>query len=190
MPHLIASTPPEWVEAVLENFDAFLNDHAAAEKKASGMAMSMALRYRDRERLVTEMIDLAIEEMMHFRECVRLLHERGLALLPDDKDAYVNGMREQIRTGRDTGFLDRLLTGSIIEARGVERFGMIAKALPAGELKDFYNAITGSEERHNDLFFDLAEAYFPEEEVALRFDELVRYEAALLQSLPIRAALH
>lgn len=190
MPQLIARTDPAWVEAVLADFNTFLIDHAAAEKKASGMAMSMALRYRDRERLVTEMLDLAIEEMMHFRECVRLIHERGLQLLPDDKDDYVNALRAQVRTGRDTGFLDRLLIGSIIEARGVERFGLIAEALPEGEMKDFYVAITRSEERHNDLFFELAEAYFDEEEVVNRLDELVRFEAELLLSLPIRAALH
>ena len=34
-------TPFEWTEAVLADFDGFLIDHAAAEKKASGMAMSM-----------------------------------------------------------------------------------------------------------------------------------------------------
>lgn len=31
-------TPFEWTVPVLEDFDAFLQDHAAAEKKASGMA--------------------------------------------------------------------------------------------------------------------------------------------------------
>ena len=34
-------TPKAWAEVVLSDFDAFLTDHAAAEKKASGMAMSM-----------------------------------------------------------------------------------------------------------------------------------------------------
>ena len=65
--------------------------------------MSMALHFRDRERLVTEMIDLSIEEMTHFRECVRLLHERGLKLLPDEKDEYVNELRSQVRTTREEG---------------------------------------------------------------------------------------
>mgnify|MGYP000297756946 CR=1 FL=1 len=190
MPQLIARTPQEWVEAVLSDFNTFLNDHAAAEKKASGMAMSMALHYRDKERLVTEMVDLAIEEMMHFRECVRLLHDRGLHLQPDEKDEYVNRLRQQVRGNPQHMLLDRLLIGSIIEARGVERFGLVAEALPPGDMKDFYQAITASEERHNDLFFDLAEGYFPEEEVIARLDELVRFEAGLLVSLPVRAALH
>ena len=175
---------------MLSNFNTFLNDHAAAEKKASGMAMSMALHFRDRERLVTEMIDLAIEEMTHFRECVRLLHDRGLNLLPDEKDQYVNEIRTQIRTGREEGLLDRLLTGGIIEARGVERFGILAEALPDGDLKDFYQAITRSEERHNGLFLDLAREYFSDSLVQERLQELLEIEADLVERLPIRPYLH
>lgn len=190
MIRLINKSPEGWVELVIEKFDEFLIDHAAAEKKASGMAMSMALHFRDRERLVTEMIDLAIEEMTHFRECVRLLHERGLILLPDEKDNYVNEIRTQVRNGRDEGLLDRLLTGGIIEARGVERFGLVAEALPPGEMKSFYEAITRSEERHNTLFLDLAREYFPDNEVQSRLEELLEFEADLVSRLPIRARLH
>lgn len=190
MIRLIGQTSDSWVNCVLENFNTFLNDHAAAEKKASGMAMSMALHFRDRERLVTEMIDLAIEELTHFRECVRLLHDRGLNLLPDEKDEYVNEIRTQIRTSREEGFLDRLLTGGIIEARGVERFGMIAKALPEGDLKKFYEAITKSEERHNTLFLDLAREYFPDPLVQERLQQLLEFEAEVVERLPIRPYLH
>ena len=190
MIRLIAQTPDSWVECVLSEFNTFLNDHAAAEKKASGMAMSMALHFKDRERLVTEMIDLAIEELTHFRECVRLLHERGLTLLPDEKDEYVNQIRTQIRTSREEGFLDRLLIGGIIEARGVERFGMIAKALPEGDLKNFYGAITRSEERHNTLFLDLAREYFPDPIIQERLQQLLEFEAEIVEQLPIRPYLH
>ena len=154
------------------------------------MAMSMALHFKDRERLVTEMIDLAIEELTHFRECVRLLHERGLTLLPDEKDEYVNQIRTQIRTSREEGFLDRLLIGGIIEARGVERFGMIAKALPEGDLKNFYGAITRSEERHNTLFLDLAREYFPDPIIQERLQQLLEFEAEIVEQLPIRPYLH
>jgi len=187
---LIAQTPESWAETVLEDFDSFLNDHAAAEKKASGMAMSMALHFRDKERLVSEMIDLAIEELTHFRECVRILQERGLQLLPDKKDEYVNEMRTQIRDGKESGLLDRLLTGGIIEARGVERFGIVALALPEGDLKIFYEAITRSEERHNALFLDLAREYFPDAEVQERLQYLLEFEAELATRLPVRPALH
>ena len=56
-------TPFEWTEGVLADFDTFLQDHAAAEKKASGMAMSMLSHYPDRRKLVKAMTDLALEEI-------------------------------------------------------------------------------------------------------------------------------
>ena len=40
------------------------------------MAMSMVAHYPDRARLVTEMIDLALEEMNHFRQVYRIM-KRG-----------------------------------------------------------------------------------------------------------------
>jgi len=38
---LLYTTPDAWTQQVLADFDSFLLDHAAAEKKASGMAISM-----------------------------------------------------------------------------------------------------------------------------------------------------
>lgn len=183
-------TPDEWAQIVLSDFNAFLNDHAAAEKKASGMAMSMALHYRHKERLVTEMIDLSIEELQHFKACVKLIHDRGLSLLPDEKDAYVNQLRTFQRQGQDVGLLDRLIVAGIVESRGCERFGLVANALPEGDMKNFYHAITASEDKHQTLFIDLAKEYFPEEIIRDRLDELLDLEAALVESLPLRAALH
>ena len=118
-----------WLEAVLASFDEFLLDHAANERKASAMAMSMVAHYPDRPRLVSEMIDLALEEMNHFRQVYRLIEARGLMLTADDKDPYVNALRRRMDKTREPYLLDRLLTGSVIEARGAERFSLIAGAL-------------------------------------------------------------
>ena len=63
----------EWLEAVLVSFDEFLLDHAANERKASAMAMSMVAHYPDKTELVTEMVDLALEELQHFRQVMRCL---------------------------------------------------------------------------------------------------------------------
>tara|TARA_R110002073_G_scaffold211838_1_gene372235 strand:+ start:226 stop:807 length:582 start_codon:yes stop_codon:yes gene_type:complete len=183
-------TPETWSKVVLKDFNNFLIDHAAAEKKASGMAMSMALHYRDKTRLVKEMIDLSIEELQHFRECVSLIHERGLKLLPDEKDPYVNAMRDFQRQGKVEGLLDRLIVAGIVEARGCERFGLVEKALPKGPLKDFYGAITRSEDKHQGLFLELAEEYFSSEIIEQRLSELLDLEAELVARLPHRAALH
>ena len=147
-------TPVNWVEVVVNAMDLFLPDHAAAEKKASSMAMTMVSHYPDRAELVSAMIDLALEELSHFRAVVKLMHGRGLTLLPDQKDQYVNALRRSFRQGKEDYLLDRLLIAGIVEARGAERFGLIAEALPEGEMKKFYRSITRSELEHQDLFVD------------------------------------
>lgn len=184
------ATSTDWTDAVLADFDAFLLDHAAAEKKASGMAMSMLSHYPDKTDIVEAMMALAIEELTHFREVVKLMHRRGLTLGADSKDPYVNALRLHMRKGTDVYLLDRLLIGSIVEARGCERFGLIAEALPEGADKRFYRAIAESEARHEDLFLRLAQSYFPEATIAQRMDELLDAEASIVAALPITAALH
>jgi len=188
------STPDLWVETVISGMNEFLPDHASAEYKASGMAMSMALHYKDKPRLVGAMIDLAIEELAHFREVVKIMEDRGLTLKKDEKDPYVNGLRHQMRKGTEFYFLDRLLIGAIVEARGAERFGMIATSLGAdpslADLKTFYQRITRSEDKHYELFLDLAETYFTEREIQPRLDQFLDIEASLVAKLPLRPRLH
>ena len=174
----------------MDDFDHFLLDHAAAEKKASGMALSMVSHYPDRTRLVAAMTDLAVEEMVHFREVVKLVQSRGLVLGADEKDPYVNAIRALIRQGSDVYLLDRLLTAGVIEARGAERFGLVAEALPEDDLKNFYRSNTRSECRHFELFLDLAREYFSAEVIESRWQALLDAEGEIIRNLPLRAALH
>jgi tRNA-(ms[2]io[6]A)-hydroxylase len=86
--------------------------------------------------------------------------------------------------------MDRLLVAGIIEARGAERFGLVADALPEGRLRRFYRSITQSEEGHEALFIELADLYFDPAETRLRLDELLDIEADIIARLPLRPALH
>ena len=183
-------SPSDWLSCVLADFDRFLLDHAAAEKKAAGMALSMLSHYPDRPRLVTEMSELAVEEMVHFREVIKIIQGRNLQLAADVKDPYVNEIRSWIRQGTDVYLLDRLLTGAVIEARGAERIGLVADALAEGKIKNFYRSLARSEARHFELFLDLASEYFSEPLVTERWQELLSAESDCMQRLPIRAALH
>ena len=183
-------TPEAWAQGIVTAMDLFLPDHAAAEKKASAMAMTMVAHYPDKLDLVAAMIDLAMEELSHFRSVVRLMLERGLILQPDEKDTYVNAMRRHCRQGSGFYLLDRLLVAAIVEARGAERFGLIAAALPDGDLKPFYDAITRSEKGHEKLFMQFAERYFDKVEVRRRLEQLLEAEAVIVRDLPIRPALH
>ena len=183
-------TPAAWTEAVMADFDSFLLDHAAAEKKASGMAISMLSHYPDKVELVAAMAELAVEELTHYREVVKWIHRRGLLTAADRKDLYVLALREAIRKGRQEYLLDRLLTASIIEARGAERFALVAAALEAGPLQKFYQSIARSEARHFELFLQLAHQYLPAPMIEQRWDELLDIEAHIVARLPVQAALH
>lgn len=184
------NTPSSWTEKVMEAFDTFLIDHAAAEKKASGMAISMLSHYPDRPALVKAMVDLSIEEMTHFRDVIRILQDRNLQLAADEKDPYMNQFRKIMRKDSDQYLMDRLLVGGVVEARGYERFSLVAEALTDPALKRFYTAISNSESRHAELFVDLAALYFPHDAIEKRLEELLDAEAGIVAQLPIRAALH
>ena len=138
---LIQPSSDAWVNCVVASFDEFLPDHAANERKAHAMAMSLVAHYPDQEALVTEMIDLALEELTHFREVVRLMQSRGIIMPPDEKDPYVNQLRGHIRKDPEVYLLDRLLCGAIIEARGEERFRRLGEALTDSDLSAFYQAL-------------------------------------------------
>lgn len=183
-------SPQSWLDAVLGDFDQFLVDHASCEKKASGMAISMISHYPDKPILVKAMLDLAIEELAHFRDVMALLLEQGLQSGSDQKDPYVNQLHKAMDQGTEAYLLDRLLIASIVEARGAERFGMIAKALPDGRLKTFYHSITESENQHYKLFLSLAEQYCETDLILPRLEQLLEIEANIIRQLPDRPALH
>ena len=187
---LRCATDAGWTAAVVENFDQFLLDHAACERKASAMAVSLVVHYPDRPQLVSAMTDLAIEELAHFREVMKLVLARRLTFQRDEKDPYVNALSRHARRGTEHYLLDRLLIAAVVEARGCERFALLGEALTDPELAAFYRRIAASEARHATLFVDLAQRYAQPEAVASRLEQLLTVEAALLAELPFRPALH
>lgn len=184
------TTQSQWVEAVLADFNTFLSDHASAEKKASGMALSMASHYPDRPDILTAMADLAIEELAHYKQVINLILKRGLVPQSDRKDNYVAELNRKARKGRDEFLLDRLLIAALIERRGAERFELIAHHLEDTQLANFYRNLAKSEARHWVLFVNLASGNYPESEIISRFNELSEIENDILSGLPISARLH
>ncbi len=187
---LRVETPPEWVAVAKNDFDAFLQDHAACERKAAALAMSMVQHYPDKPDLIRGMIDLAMEEMAHFREVMKIMLDRGLQQANDEKDPYINRLLKQIRKNGETYLLDRLLVFSIVEKRGHERFHMMGEALEDAKMKDFYIRLAKAEYRHYTLFVKLAYQYYDSQQVNQRLDELLDAEAKIIKQLPFRAAVH
>ena len=186
----LKTTHESWIKVVLNRFDDFLEDHASCEKKASGMAMSMASHYPDRPVLLTAMVDLAVEELNHYREVVRLIIARDNQPGPDSKDHYVKELNGLVRKGKEHFLLDRLLVAALIERRGAERFQLISNNVQDATIKRFYGSITSSESRHWKLFINLALEYFEESEVEERLSALAPEENRIIESLPIKPALH
>ncbi len=188
---LRSSTPPGWLDVVLNDFDAFMLDHALCERKASAMGMSLVAKYPDRALIIDELIAFAREELEHFHIMYRLIAERRLVLPSDEKDAYVGALRRLMDgSNSESLFLDRLLIPGIVEARGCERLRLVTDALDDGPLKATYLEVTRAEARHHALFFRLAKRYFPEERVIHRAAQLLDREAEIVAALPLRPAVH
>jgi tRNA-(ms[2]io[6]A)-hydroxylase len=182
-------TPSTWLETALAHFDSFLLDHASCERKASATGMLFVVRYPDRTALIEPMIEFAREELEHFHKVYRIIERRGLRLLPDAPDPYARRLFEVIRHGRNERLLDRLLVAAVLEARGCERFGVLAGAL-TGELRELYRELTRADARHQRLFVDLAHEYFDGRAVEERAGELLEIEGQIVRNLPVRAALY
>lgn len=187
---LHCQTDPNWVHTVLENFDAFLQDHANCERKASAMAMSFVIKYADRTKILPELIELAQEELEHFGQVYELMEKRGLTLGKEEKDPYVNALIKLCRSDREGRFIDRMLIASIVECRGAERFRLIYEALNEPDLKEFYHRLWASEAKHGNLFVKLLLHYYPAETLYPRLEELMAEEAKIIKNLPWRASLH
>ena len=154
----LSSTSSQWLRTVQKNFDAFIIDHALNERKASASAMTLVAHYPDRSELVEAMIDLAIEELSHFKQVMKIIASRNLIIGNEKKDPYVNALRQNIdKSDSEAYLLDRLLLGAVIEARGEERFNLLAKDLADQSLRSFYTKISSSEARHFALFLNLAD---------------------------------
>jgi len=187
---LLVATHPDWVHGVLADFDAFIQDHANCERKASALAMSLVVKYPDRTRIVPALIALAQEELEHFRQVHALMVTRGLALVKDTQDPYVNQLVACMRHGREPRFIDRLLISSLIECRGAERFRIIADALEEPDLKAFYTSLWKAEAKHGHQFVDMALNYADADSTGARLRELAEHEAEIVQKLEWRASLH
>lgn len=188
---LASESRQEWIDAVMNDFDSFLQDHADCERKASSMAMSFVAKYPDRTEIIPELIETGIEELEHFQQVYDLMKSRGIQLHHSiQEDPYVKALIKRCHSDREERFLDRLLIASVVETRGAERFKMVAEALEDPELKKFYKTLWVSEAKHGHIFVKMALEYFEKDQVYERLEWWVKQEAEILDDLEIRPALH
>jgi len=184
-------TPAAWGEAISSDFVPFLQDHGHNERKVAAQALTLAQQNHRRPELVADMIELAQEELSHFKQVHDLLAARGHTIGQDKPDPYAGPLRKLLRKQDANEYLlDRLVIFSVIEARGCERFKIASEVLPEPELRAFYKELFTCEARHHGLFLDHARRLFGREVADARMDDFLSAEAEIVRGLPIRAALH
>ena len=187
---LVSATPEGWAQYVVQDFQKFMQDHAACEQKAAALAMSFVAKYPDRQALIDPMVSLAREELEHFAQVWRLMRKQGVTLSTEhEKDEYINKILKALRHGREERLLDRLIMSGLVEARGYERFGLIADELE-GDMQTFYRNLALSEAGHYKIFIKLAKHYFTDEQVEESIERIAKIESEAMLSVPFGYRLH
>jgi tRNA-(ms[2]io[6]A)-hydroxylase len=190
---LLSSTHPRWFEASAADLPALLSDHLHCERKAAENALSLVRRYPHRGASVEKLARLAHEETSHVVQVGALIGRRGWTARADSPNRYARALLAEVR-GREPGRLfDALLVAAFIEARSHERLGLLARGFARagdGELADVYAALAAAEERHAEIFIELARPLLPEADGDARIAELAEREAEILAALPHASRIH
>lgn len=185
-------TDPRWVNIVEKNIEEILTDHAYCEQKAATNAITIVVKFPERTELVNAMLELAQEELGHFKQVHDKLTERGFVLGRERKDEYVNLLYEFQRKGgsREIHLIDRLLFGAMIEARSCERFKVLSENINDEDLKQFYKMLMISEANHYTMFINFARKYAVEENVDERWQQWLDYEGEIIKGFGLKETIH
>ena len=113
-------TDPRWVNIVEQNIEEILSDHAWCEQKAASNAITIITINSEYQDLVTDMLELAKEEMEHFEQVHEIIKARGWVLGRERKDSYVNDLFKFMKPGnRKHIIVERMLFAAMIEARTI-----------------------------------------------------------------------
>jgi len=182
-------TDPRWANLAEKSIAEILTDHAYCEQKATSTCISLIQDFPEYNELVEEVSPVVTEEWGHFRMVLAELKRRDLVLGPQRKNKYVNRLLEFKHKGgsREDHLLERLLISALIEARSCERFRILSENLKDAYMKEFYHKFMVSEAGHYVMFLELAYRYLPKEKVKKRWEEYLRFEAEMIQTLTLEA---
>tara|TARA_R110002094_G_scaffold117795_4_gene113372 strand:- start:252 stop:911 length:660 start_codon:yes stop_codon:yes gene_type:complete len=185
-------TPARWAEAQLPQLNTLLLEQAHLEKKAAAFAVAFLFRLPMHASLHRQLSALGREELVHFERSIKLLDQRGIAFEPLVASGYANEMKKAVRRDLAGRLADELLVASIIEHRSHERMSLMAVATRESEpeVSRFYADLCPAEERHEQLYLDLATLVVDAETARSRHAELVEHERRVLGELPFQNRLH
>ncbi len=192
MLHLKLETDPRWVNIVESNIEEILTDHAWCEQKAATNAITIITNNSEYPELVTELLELAKEELEHFQMVHNIIKARGYTLGRERKDSYVNELFKFMNKGgnRTQSLVDRLLFSAMIEARSCERFKTLSENIKDKALASFYRTLMISEAGHYTTFITFARKYGKDINVDKRWKELVDFEAEVIKRYGKSETIH
>ncbi len=190
---LRSSTHPRWFASSAADLQALLSDHLHCERKAAENSLALVRRYPHRAASVAQLSRLAHEETSHVVQVAALLARHGWMPRADTPNRYARALLAEVRGREPERLLDALLVAAFIEARSHERLMLLARGFAGrgdDELARFYGALGDAEERHAEIFLDLARPLVP----AAAFDERLAFfgarEAEILAALPHTSRIH
>lgn len=185
-------TDPRWVNIVESNIEEILTDHAWCEQKAATNAITIITLNPELTDLVTELLELAKEELEHFEMVHNIIKQRGYTLGRERKDSYVNELFKFMKSGgnREQRLVDRLLFSAMIEARSCERFKLLSEEIKDTELSKFYHDLMISEAGHYTTFITFARKYGKDLDVDKRWNEFIEFEAKVIKNYGKSETIH
>ena len=185
-------TDPRWVNIVEGNIEEILTDHAWCEQKAATNVITIITYNSEHVDLVTDLLEIAKEELEHFQMVHNIIKERGLTLGRERKDHYVNELFKFLKKdgSRNDAFVDRLLFSAMIEARSCERFKVLSQNIQDPELAKFYKDLMISEAGHYTTFLGFARKYSEKVDVDKRWKEWLDFEGKLITNYGKSETIH
>ena len=190
---LLSSTHPRWFAASSADLQALLSDHLHCERKAAENALSLVRRYPHRGDSVDQLARLAHEETSHVIQVGALLARRGWTARADTPNHYARGAARRGARPR-AGAAARRAPGRGVHrsplARAARSPGPGFAARGEGELAGLYDALAGAEERHAEIFLELAPPLVTPDAFAARLAEMAAREAEIVAGLPHVPRVH
>ena len=184
-------TDPRWANIAEGNLEEILTDHAWCEQKATTNAITLITMLPEYPEIVTELLEIAQEELDHFQQVHEIIKKRGYEFGRERKDDYVNQLFKFIVQGsREDYIIDRMLFAAMIEARSCERFKVLTENIKDDELREFYKELMISEANHYTTFISFARQLGDPEKVNKRWEEWLQYEGEIIKSYGNKETIH
>ncbi|MEZ8193774.1 tRNA isopentenyl-2-thiomethyl-A-37 hydroxylase MiaE [Vibrio cortegadensis] len=130
--------------------------------------------------LIDKMVLLIKEELHHFYQVLEIMDERNIPYENISAGRYAKGLLSKVTTHEPNTLVDKLIIGSLIEARSCERFAKLAPHLDE-DMAKFYISLLRSEARHYQDYLTLAQQISPVD-ISKRVQELAQEEAELIST--------